>query len=279
MNCLRTNMRLQGKIAIVTGGLSGIGQAIALRMADEGAFVIAADLNTKKTVLDSGTLVPLYVDVSDAESVDAMIRAVVTHYGGLDCLIHSAGIGRDLPFFETTIEVFDQMIAVNLRGSFLVGQAAARAMKRTCRGSIVNIASVSGIVGNAGRSAYAASKGGVIALSRAMAVDLAAFKIRVNVIAPGPIETPLVERLHVQELRGNWIDRTPMHRYGQPDEIAGAAVFLCSNDASYITGHVLAVDGGILASGLNPSWDSGARRVSDKTFRRSKEAAAEQFVK
>jgi len=244
------SMRLGHKVAIVTGGMSGIGQAVAQALAEEGARVVAADLITNETKLGSGRLLPLRVDVSDPVSVDSMIRSVLQRHGRLDCLVSSAGIGADVPFLETTIEMFDRIAAVNLRGSFIVGQGAARAMSQRGSGAIVNVASVSGIVGNAGRSAYAASKGGVIALSRAMAVDLAPLGIRVNVIAPGPIETPLVEHMHTAEAREIWSARTPMHRYGHPEEVARAAVFLCSDEASFVTGHVMAVDGGFLASGL-----------------------------
>jgi len=243
-------MRLDGKVTVVTGGSSGIGRAVAHRMMSEGAIVIAADVTCDRTVLERREVLSIHLDVADPASVDSMIATVLGRYGRLDCLVNSAGIGSDTSFLETTPEMFDRTIAVNLRGSFLVGQAAARAMKDAGGGSIVNIASVSGIVGNAGRSAYAASKGGVVALSRTMAVDLAPFGIRVNVIAPGPVETPLVDRMHRRELREEWVNRTAMHRYGRPEEIAGAAVFLCSNDASFVTGHLLAVDGGFLASGL-----------------------------
>jgi NAD(P)-dependent dehydrogenase (short-subunit alcohol dehydrogenase family) len=244
------SMRLDGKIAIVTGGLSGIGQAIARRMVEEGATVVAADRAAQETTLGPGALVPLCLDVADPVSVDSMLQAVLARHGRLDCVVNSAGIGRDIPFLETTLAVFDQIMAVNLRGSFIVGQAAARAMCKTGGGSIVNVASVSGIRGNAGRSAYGASKGGVILLSQVMAVDLAALGIRVNVLAPGPVETPLVSKMHTKEAHGEWTEHTPLHRYGRPEEIAGAAVFLCSDDASFVTGHVMVVDGGFLAAGL-----------------------------
>src|SRR4051794_39755241 len=183
------SLRLEGRTVIVTGGRSGIGAAIAQRMANEAATVIVADRSATNTELGPGPLAPFYVDVQDPASVDALVHGVVARHGRLDCLVNSAGIGSDIPFLQTSLETFDRIISVNLRGTFVVGQAAARAMKETGGGSIVNIASVSGITGNAGRSAYGASKWGVVGLSRVMAIDLADFGIRVNVLAPGAVET------------------------------------------------------------------------------------------
>lgn len=249
-------MRLNGKVALVTGGLSGIGGAIAERFGAEGARVIAADIAAPAGAVDpSVEVAPLRLDVSDPAMVEAAIAEVLGKYGRIDCLVHAAGIGRDIPFLETGIAEFDRIIAVNLRGTFLVGQACARAMRDQGGGSIVNIASVSGMRGNVGRSAYGASKGGVVILSQVMAVDLAAYGIRVNVIAPGPVDTPLVARMHSSAIRGRWTDHTPLGRYAQPEEIAGAAVYLCSDDASYATGIVLPVDGGFSGSGLTALAD------------------------
>lgn len=247
-----TNMagRLQDRVILVTGGLSGIGAAVSDKLAAEGAQVIAADLTASETELTDASIAPLKLDVSDADSVQAAIATIVERHGRLDGLVNSAGIAREQPFLDTPIDAFDKIIAVNLRGSFLIGQAAARAMKDSGGGSIINIASVSGILGNSGRSAYGASKGGVITLSKVMAVDLAQFGIRVNVIAPGPVETPLVAQVHSAETREEWGRRVPMKRYGSPAEMAGAAVFLLSDESSYVTGHVLTVDGGFVAQGL-----------------------------
>jgi NAD(P)-dependent dehydrogenase (short-subunit alcohol dehydrogenase family) len=250
-------MRLDGKIAVVTGGLSGIGAAVAQRMASEGATVIAADRSTNETTLGSASRLPLHVDVQDPASVDSMVRAVIARHGRLDCLVNSAGIGSDIPFLQTSLKTFDRIMAVNLRGTFIVGQAAALTMKETGGGSIVNIASVSGITGNADRSAYGASKWGVVGLSRVMAINLAAFGIRVNVLAPGAVETP-PGRPDAPGRGGQAMDRphsaAPLRA---PEEVAGGVVFLCSGDASFITGHVLVVDGGFSAADLTaaPSSD------------------------
>jgi NAD(P)-dependent dehydrogenase (short-subunit alcohol dehydrogenase family) len=251
-------MRLNGKITLVTGGASGIGAAIASRFADEGATVIVADI----AIPEPPPMAPegvtnCHLDVSDPASVAAAIEHVQRQHGRIDCLVHSAGIGRDIPFLDTSVEAFDRIIAINLRGTFLVGQTCARLMRQQGSGAIVNIASVSGMRGNVGRAAYGASKGGVVTLSQVMAVDLASFGIRVNVIAPGPVDTPLVAAMHDAAIRTRWTDHTPLGRYAQPAEIAGAAVFLCSDDASFVTGHVMAVDGGFLGAGLT------APRVAD----------------
>lgn len=242
--------RLEDHVVLVTGGLSGIGAAICSKLVSEGAKVIAGDLSTTATTLSDAAISPLHLDVSDQTSADSAIKTIVDRHGRLDGLVNSAGVAREQPFLDTPVEAFDAIIAVNLRGSFLVGQAAARAMKAGGGGAIINIASVSGVLGNAGRSAYGASKGGVITLSKVMAVDLAQFGIRVNVIAPGPVETPLVAQVHSADTREEWRRRVPLKRYGSPDEMAGAAVFLLSDEASYVTGHVLTVDGGFLAQGL-----------------------------
>ena len=230
---------LAGRVAIITGGASGIGAAIASRLAEEGATAVAADIAAGAE---------LHLDVADAASVTALVDEVMRRHGRIDCLVNSAGIGADVPFLDTPVELFDRIVAVNLRGTFLVAQACARVMKPGS--AIVNIASISGLRGSTGRAAYGASKGGVINLTQVMATELATVGIRVNAIAPGPVDTPLVARMHDEEVRAAYARFVPMVRYGTPDEIAAAAAFLCSDDASYITGHVLAVDGGFLAGGM-----------------------------
>ncbi len=243
--------RFEGKVALVTGGLSGIGQAIARRLADEGARVVAADISAPVGPLGDGEVMPARLDVSDPASVMALIAEIEATQGKLDVLVNSAGIGKDVPFLDTSLDLFDRIVAVNLRGTFVVGQEAARLMARGGGGSIVNIASVSGMRGNVGRAAYGASKGGVVVLSQVMAVDLAAHGIRVNVVAPGPIDTPLVAAMHDPAIREAWTRAVPLRRYGSPEEVAAAAAFLSSDEAGFVTGHVLAVDGGFLGTGLS----------------------------
>ncbi len=166
-------------------------------------------------------------------------------------MVNSAGIASDVPALETSAALFRKILEVNLIGSFIVSREVARHMQAHGGGSIVNIASVSGIRGNSGRVAYGASKGGVITMTKVMAVELATKGIRVNAIAPGPVETPLVREVHTAEARAEWLNRVPMNRYGQPSEIAGTAVFLLDGSkSSYITGQTISVDGGFTAAGL-----------------------------
>jgi NAD(P)-dependent dehydrogenase (short-subunit alcohol dehydrogenase family) len=245
-------MKPQGKITIVTGGASGIGAAIAERFAAEGAEAIAADLACADDGLTGGGKPRLHrhkLDVSDGASVQRLVEAVLARFERVDVLVNCAGIGANKPFLDTPVELFDRILAVNLRGTFLMSQAVARRMPPE-GGSIISIGSISGLRGNLGRAAYGASKGGLVTMSEVMAVELASRKIRVNVIAPGPIETPLVESMLSPAERAIWTRRLPLGRYGTAAEVAAAAVFLASDEASYITGHVLAVDGGFLAGGV-----------------------------
>ena len=157
-----------------------------------------------------------------------------------------------MPFLETPLEAFDLVLKTNLYGTFIVGQACARVMAAAGRGAIVNIGSVSGLRGNAGRAAYGVSKSAIITLTEVMAVELAEHGVRVNVVAPGPIETPLAATQHDADVRASWIRAVRMRRYGRPQDVASAAAFLCSDDACYITGAVLAVDGGFSGGGILP---------------------------
>jgi NAD(P)-dependent dehydrogenase (short-subunit alcohol dehydrogenase family) len=245
-------MRLQGKVAIVTGGLSGIGAAIAARFAAEGARVVAADLAAPEAPLDAEpAIAPLQVDVTQEASTNAMAAAVLAAHGRIDILVNSAGFGQDIPFLDTPVAVLDRIMAVNVRGTFLAAQACGRAMRDAGRGAIINIGSVSGLAGSSGRSAYGASKGAIVTLTQVMAMDLAQYGIRVNAIAPGPVDTPLTQRVHTAATRDAWTRATMQRRYGTPEEVAAAALFLASDDASYVTGHILPVDGGFTAAGMD----------------------------
>jgi NAD(P)-dependent dehydrogenase (short-subunit alcohol dehydrogenase family) len=245
--------RMKGKVCIVTGGLSGIGAAIAHAFVEEGAkAVVCADITAPTPTLSDGALPSIKIDIAKEGDVAAMVQAVMEKYGRIDCLVNSAAIANITPFLETSLATFDRVMAINLRGTFLVGQHTARAMARGGGGVILNIASVSGMLANTGRAAYGASKGAVILLSQAMAVELVLLGIRVNVLAPGPIETPLARKSHSDNTIESWNRRVPMHRYGAATEVATAAVFLCCDDANFITGHTLAVDGGFVSAGLLP---------------------------
>ena len=248
-----TRQRMAGKVCVVTGGLSGIGAAIAHAFVEEGAkSVVCADITAPATTLSDGVLSSIKIDIAKEADVAAMVQAVMEKWGRVDCLVHCAAIANVTPFLDTSLASFDRVMEVNLRGTFLVGQHTARAMARGGGGIILNIASVSGMLANTGRAAYGSSKGGVILLSQVMALELAPLGIRVNVLSPGPIETPLARKSHSDETVESWKRRVPMHRYGVATEVATAAVFLCCDDARALTGHTLAVDGGFVSAGLLP---------------------------
>jgi NAD(P)-dependent dehydrogenase (short-subunit alcohol dehydrogenase family) len=242
---------------LVTGGASGIGLAIAEAVLAEGWRAVIADRDERGLAAARERLGNRaearfeILDVTDEAAVVDLVARCEAQSSPLSGVVSSAGIGRDVPALETSAELFRKILDVNLIGSFVVAREAAKAMRRRGTGAIVNIASVSGIRGNVGRTAYGASKGGVIIMTKVMAVELAPLGIRVNAIAPGPVDTPLVQAMHTSAARTAWMDAVPQRRYGTPAEIAGAAVFLLDpRKSGFVTGQTLCVDGGFTAAGI-----------------------------
>jgi 3-oxoacyl-[acyl-carrier protein] reductase len=250
-------MRLKDNVAIVTGAGRGIGSEIARRFAAEGARVVVADLDETSAQRVAGEIsaigqsaIGLHVDVTESASVQRVMQETIARYGRIDVLINNAGIGLNKPFLTTTLEEWEIQLRVNLTGQFLCGQAAARIMAKQGAGRIVNIASISGQRGGQGRAAYGAAKAGVILLTKVMAVELSSLGIRVNAVSPGPVDTDQSRGTHTPATRQAYYDRIPVRRYGEREEIAAAVLFLASPEASFVSGHVLNVDGGFNAAGL-----------------------------
>ena len=255
-------MLLSGKVAIVTGAGQGIGRACAIRLAAEGARVIVADINDKTSaetvaaiVEDGGTARFVQANVSQRLDVLNLLASALESHGRVDVMVANAGIVDDVPFLELDESEFDRVIAVNLKGAFLCAQAAARQMVKQVEqgqppGAIVNMSSINAQFGLPDHVAYSVSKGGIMQLTKSMAVALAPYGIRVNAVGPGTIETPLLAGVVKDAaFREKVLSRTPLGRFGRPEEIAGIAAWLASSQASYITGETIYADGGRL--GLN----------------------------
>jgi NAD(P)-dependent dehydrogenase (short-subunit alcohol dehydrogenase family) len=252
-------MLLEGRSAIVTGGAQGIGRACAERLAQEGAKVVIADVNARagaaaaKAIAKAGG-VALFTacDVARKADVDRLIAAAVAAHGRLDVLVNNAGVVDDVPFLDLAEAEFDRIIATNLKGAFLTAQAAARQMAaqlartpRSTPGAIVNMSSINAWFGLPDHAAYAMSKGGIMQLTKSMAVALAPLGIRVNAVGPGTIETPLIKDVVKDAaFRKKVLSRTPLGRFGRPEEIAAVVAWLASEEASYLTGTTIYADGG-----------------------------------
>jgi NAD(P)-dependent dehydrogenase (short-subunit alcohol dehydrogenase family) len=250
-------MKLRGKVALITGAGSGIGRATAILFAREGAKVVVVDYNeatareTAELIKKSGgEAIFIKADVSNSEDVRKMIERAVQEYGRLDILYNNAGIeGQQAPTAECPEENFERVISVNLRGVFLGMKYGIQQMLKQGGGVIINTASVAGMVGFAGLPAYCASKGGVIQLTRTAALEYATMNIRINAICPGVIWTPMVERFtgKREEMIKQFSEIQPVKRMGRPEEVAALALFLASEDSSFITGAAITIDGGYTA--------------------------------
>ncbi len=247
----RIQVRLDGKVGLVTGAGRGIGYAIASVLAEAGAHVALIDVNpqlleqaTTALTEAGGKVRSSICDVSDSSQVDRTIQEILGSWGRIDILVNNAGITRDNLLLRMKDEDWDTVLNVNLRGAFLLCRAVARPMLKAHFGRIINIASISGIVGNPGQVNYSASKAGLIALTKTLARELGSRNITVNAIAPGFIATEMSAKLGPELIEGIK-QRTPLGRLGDPQDVADAVLFLCSDAASFITGQVLTVDGGL----------------------------------
>ncbi len=245
-------MALTGRVAVVTGAARGIGRAIAEELAAGGANLALCDLDkdwladTAKAVKDMGREVCcVSVNVADGDAVKTAVAEVVENFGRIDILVNNAGITKDTLLLRMSEDQWNAVLDVNLKGTFLFTKAAARVMMKQKSGSIVNIASVIGLMGNAGQANYAASKAGVIALAKSAAREFAGWNIRVNSVAPGFIETKMTEVLP-EEVKAKLLEMVPAKRLGSVQDVARAVSFLAGDNASYITGQVLTVDGGMV---------------------------------
>lgn len=241
---------LKGKTAVITGSARGIGKVTALTLADAGADCALLDVipdveQTAAEVAERGVRAEGYVaDVTDSAQVTSLMKEVHSAFGSVDILVNNAGITRDNLLLRMSDEEWDQVLAINLRGAFICLRAAARYMLKQQSGRVINIASVVGVIGNAGQCNYSASKAGLIGLTKSAARELASRNINVNAIAPGYVKTAMTEKLS-DKAREAALSVIPLRRLSEPQDIADAVLFLAGEDSSYVTGHVLHVDGGM----------------------------------
>lgn len=246
-------MRFSSQVALVTGSAQGIGRAIALRLAEEGATVVVSDRDestpmgdvVKEITSKGGQAISLMGDVSHAEEVNHLLEEILSRLSRIDILVNNAGITRDQLLLRMSEEDWDRVLSVNLKGAFLCTRAALRPMLKQRRGRIVNIASITGLIGNPGQANYAASKGGLIAFTKTTAKEVASRGITVNAIAPGFIDTAMTRALS-QSVKDEILRQIPLGFFGKPEDVAAAVAFLASEDARYITGQTLTVDGGLV---------------------------------
>jgi 3-oxoacyl-[acyl-carrier protein] reductase len=243
---------LTGKVALVTGASRGLGKAIAVALAEEGAAIAAvarSEEALQETLADirgaGGTAEPFAGDVADSAAMDALVEKAAARFEHIDLLVNNAGVTRDGLLARMTSEAWDAVINTNLKGAFNLTRTVGRMMVRQRAGRIINISSVIGLMGNAGQANYAASKAGLIGFSKSVAREFASRGITCNVVCPGFIETDMTKELS-EDLRAKLLERIPLHRFGQPEDVAGVVKFLCSPAASYITGQILTVDGGMV---------------------------------
>lgn len=244
-------MELKDRVALVTGGAQGIGKAVALLLAKNGADIAVSDVNLQKAEETAGEIqslgrkaMAIKADVSSSEDVERMVQAIMERFGRIDILVNNAGIARDKLILRMTEEDWDAVLNVNLKGTFHCTRTVIRHMSKQRYGKIVNIASVVGEMGNAGQANYAASKAGVIGLTKTVAREFAQRGINVNAIAPGYIATPMTDALP-EKAKEELQRMIPMERLGKPEDVAEAVLFLVSEASSYITGQVINVNGGI----------------------------------